>query len=295
MSSHLPDPRGRAFDPFTRMTIKTEAGRHGDFYHRALGMSWPRFLALLGGSFLIVNTLFGALYMIGASAIEGARPGSFADHFFFSVETLATIGYGVMSPHTIYGHLLVTVEAMTGMFGISIVAALAFARFSLPQSRVRFSNVAVIDNFDGVPTLMLRAANARRNSIVSARVQVSILRQETTKEGISIRRFYDLSLARSETPIFSLSWLIMHPITAASPLYQITEEGLNSSEFALLVSITGIDETLSQTLHARHSYFSTDIRLHHRFRDMLEVSDDGNRLLDLRRIDEVEQVSSRAA
>ena len=272
------------------MTIKTEMGNHGDLYHRAVRMPWPPFLAWLAVGFLSVNAVFGVLYMAGTDTIQGARSHSFADHFFFSVQTLATIGYGVMSPRTMYGHLLVTCEAMIGMFGIGIVAALAFARFSLPKSRVRFSNVAVISAFDGVPTLMLRAANERRNSIIAARVQVSLLRQETTLEGFSIRRFYDLSLSRSETPIFSLSWLIMHPITAASPLHHLVEEGLERGEFALLVSITGLDETLSQTLHARQSYFNSDVRVNHRFRDMLEVSDSGERLLDLRRIDEVEPV-----
>jgi inward rectifier potassium channel len=284
-------PRARPpFDPFTRTTIKTQLAPHGDVYHRAVRMSWPRFLALLAGCFVLVNVLFGLLYMAGPNTIEGARADSFADHFFFSVQTLATIGYGAMFPRTTYGHVLVTLEAMIGMFGIGILAALAFARFSLPRSRVRFSKVAVITNFDGVPTLMVRAANERSNSIIAARVQVSLLREETTKEGFSMRRFYDLALSRSETPIFSLSWLIMHPITPTSPFHEVTEEGLGNCEFALLVSITGLDETLSQTLHARRSYFNTDIRLNHRFRDMLEVSQDGDRLVDLRRIDDTEPV-----
>jgi inward rectifier potassium channel len=285
-------PRARPpFDPFTRTTIKTQLAAHGDLYHRAVRMSWPRFLTLLAGAFLLVNALFGLLYMAGPNTIEGTRPDSFADHFFFSVQTLATIGYGAMFPRTTYGHVLVTVEAMIGMFGIGILAALAFARFSLPRSRVRFSKAAVITAFNGVPTLMLRAANERSNSIIAARVQMSLLREETTQEGLRIRRFYDLVLSRAETPIFSLSWLIMHPITPTSPFHEVTDEGLENCEFALIVSITGLDETLSQTLHARQSYFNTDIRLNHRFRDMLEVSEDGDRLIDLRRIDDTEPVS----
>ena len=281
------------FDPFTRLTIKSGLTGHEDFYHSTVRMPWLRFLAALAAGFVLINALFGLLYMLGAQTIAGARPGSFIDHFFFSVQTLATIGYGVMYPQSVYGNMLVTLEAMFGMFGIGIVAALAFARFSLPRSRIRFSKVAVISNFDGTPTLMLRAANERRNSIIAARVQVSLLRQETTQEGLGIRRFYDLALARSETPMFSLSWLIMHPITLASPLHQITAEKLERGEFALLVSITGLDETLSQTLHARQSYFNTDIRLNHRFRDLLEVSASGDRVLDLSRIDETEPVPSQ--
>ena len=290
LASQSPGAR-QNFDPFTRITIRTELGGGGDFYHRAVRMPWPAFLGLLAGSFFLINALFGLLYMVGSGTIVGASAGSFQDHFFFSVQTLATIGYGVMYPHTTYGHLLVTCEAMIGMFGIGIVAALAFARFSLPKSRVRFSRVAVISMFDGVPTLMLRAGNERRNAIIAARVQVSLLRQEVTKEGFTIRRFYDLGLARAETPLFALSWLIMHPITPASPLFQITAQQLEQHEFALLVSITGLDETLSQTLHARQSYFNTDLRLHYRFRDMLEVSEAGDRVLDLRKIDDIESVT----
>ena len=277
------------FDPFTRTTIKTGA-TGGDLYHRAVRMSWPAFLSLLAGGFLVVNMLFGLLYMLGTNTIEGTRADSFGDHFFFSVQTLATIGYGAMFPRTTYGHILVTVEAMIGLFGIGITAALAFARFSLPRARVRFSKVAVITSFDGVPTLMLRAANERSNSIIAARVQMSLLREETSKEGLKLRRFYDLALARAETPMFALSWLVMHPITPTSPFHEVTQEGLANCEFALLVSITGLDETLSQTLHARTSYFNTDIRMNHRFRDMLEVLASGDRLVDLRRIDDTESV-----
>ena len=278
----------KGFGRYTRMTILAQAGGGSDLYHRAVRMRWRAFLALLAAGFLAINALFGLLYMLGSNTIAGAAPDSFSDHFFFSVQTLATIGYGAMSPHTLYGHLLVTVEAMVGVIAIGIVAALAFARFSLPRARVRFSDVAVISNFEGVPTLMIRASNERHNSILAARAQVSLLRQELTREGINIRRFYDLPLARSETQIFSLSWLIMHPITATSPLYEISEERLQAAEFALLVSITGIDENLSQTLHSRHSYFNTEVRLNYRFRDMLEVLESGERRLDLRRISDIE-------
>lgn len=280
------------FDPFTRTTIRADGAMIGDFYHRALRMSWPAFVLILSAVFLCVNVMFAALYMVGGHAINGARPGSFEDHFFFSVQTLATIGYGVMSPRSLYGNILVTCEAMIGMFGIGTIAALAFARFSLPSARVRFSDVAVITQFNGTPTLMLRAANERTNALIAARVQVSLLRQEMTQEGLAIRRFYNLNLERAETPIFTLSWLIMHRITEASPLFGLTAEEIMGADFALLVSITGLDETVSQSVHARRSYFNADIKLNHRFRDMLEFSDDGNRVIDLRRMNAIEPDST---
>jgi inward rectifier potassium channel len=282
----------RTFDPFTRTTIKTVSSDRRDFYHRALRLPWSAFMALLGLGVLALNALFGLLYMLGDRAIAGTQPGSFLDHFFFSVQTFTTIGYGAMYPQTMYGHVLVTIEALTGLLSIGLIAMLAFARVSLPIARIRFSNTAVIADFDGTPTLMFRAANERRNSLIAARVQVSLLRQETTREGTAMRRFYDLALARSETPIFSLSWLVMHPITPASPLYQLTEADLRHADFALLVTITGLDETVSQTMHARHAYLSSDVLWNHRFKDMVEETPGGDRHVDLRRIDQTEPIAA---
>jgi inward rectifier potassium channel len=284
------ESRRRAFDPFTRTAIRKVSSDRSDFYHRALRLPWSAFMALLGLGVLALNALFGLLYMLRDGAIAGTQPGSFLDLFFFSVQTFTTIGYGAMYPQTMYGHVLVTIEAITGLLSIGLIAMLAFARVSLPIARIRFSNVAVIADFDGTPTLMFRAANERRNSLISARAQVSLLRQETTREGAALRRFYDLELARSETPVFSLSWLILHPITTASPLYQLTEADMQKGEFALLVTITGLDETVSQTMHARHAYLSTDVRWNHRFRDMIEELASGDRVVDLRRIDQTEPV-----
>lgn len=275
-------------DAATRTTILTSASGPADGYHWALSISWPRFLVLLAGAFLLVNVLFGALYDAVPGTIAGTRADSLIDHIFFSVQTLATIGYGAMYPRTTYGHILVTVEAMIGMLGVGLVAALAFARLSLPRARIRFSQVAVVTEFDGVPTLMLRAANERTNALLSARVQVSLLRPETSREGHRMRRFYDLALARSESPIFALSWTVMHPITASSPLHGLGAADYASGDFAIIVTITGLDETVAQTVHARQSYLSSAVRFGHRFVDMIEDAGPGQRLVNLTRIDDTE-------
>jgi len=291
MTSSAPPPK---FDPFLKTTVLATAAPEWDFYHRAVRLSWPWFLSGFALAFGLVNALFGALYMVGDHAIAGARQDSFSDHFFFSVQTLATIGYGGMAPATLYGHILVTVEAMLGLLGVGLFAALAFARLSLPRARIRFSEVAVVSLFDGVPTLMFRAANERRNSILGARVQVSVLRRETTREGSAIRRFHDLQLSRAETPMFALSWLVMHPLNATSPLGGLTQESLHAQEFALLVTITGMDETLSQTVHARHTYFNRDVLWNHRFVDIIQEGEAGTRVVDLRRIDATEPATTHS-
>lgn len=276
--------------PLLRTTVLAASSEAWDLYHRALRISWLSFFLLFFIAFLLINTVFGVLYMLGNQAISGAEQGSFADHFFFSVQTLATIGYGGMLPKTLYANMLVTLEAMIGLLGVGLFAALAFARLSLPRARIRFSNVAVVSNFDGIPTLMFRVANERLNTIIGARVKVNLLRTETTREGLKIRRYYDLKLTRSETPTLSLSWLILHPLVDESPLLKLTENQLQNEEFALLVTIMGVDETLSQTMHARHNYFNSDIRWNHRFVDIIHEADAGNRVVDLRLIDHTEQI-----
>ena len=177
-----------------------------DLYHYLLVLPWSAFIA---GFFLVyfgLNLIFAALYLLGDGAVANARPVVFADVFFFSVETLSTIGYGQMSPATFYGNALMTIEATTGVMPVAVAAGLMFARFSRPTARVVFSKVAVVGPFNGVPTLSLRLANERRNQILEAQVSLTLVRDEQTGEGHWIRRFYDLNLARQRSPIFAMTF-----------------------------------------------------------------------------------------
>jgi inward rectifier potassium channel len=164
----------------------------GDLYHHLLTLRWWAFLLGLAAVYLSLNVIFAVLYLIGDGAIANARPGVFADAFFFSVETISTIGYGQLSPATLYGHIVMTGEALVGLMLIAVAAGLMFARFSRPVARVVFSNVAVVAPYNGVPTLTLRLANQRRNEILEAQVSVSLVRDERTVEGEWMRRIYDL-------------------------------------------------------------------------------------------------------
>ena len=175
-----------------------------DFYHGVLTASWPVFILQLAALFLTVNLIFALLYVLDRGGIANARPGNFADAFFFSVQTLGTLGYGVMAPRTLYANMLVTAESFTGILTIALFTGIMFARFSRPFARVVFSKVAVVAPFDGVPTLMFRAANQRGNSILDASVTVSLARQYTTLEGVEMRRFHELKLLRSSNPLFAL-------------------------------------------------------------------------------------------
>jgi inward rectifier potassium channel len=248
--------------------------RFRDLYHHLLTASWPALLMTIAAAFAAVNAIFAVIYMLDRG-IENARPGSFADAFFFSVQTMATIGYGKLAPDTTLANILMTVEALTGLLGLAMVTGLVFAKFSRPTARVRFSRVAVISRRDGVPSLMFRMANVRGNRIVDATVHVVLARQEKTMEGEEVRRFFDLALQRYRNSIFSYSWTAIHPITETSPLHGQTRQSLERAGAEIIVSMTGLDESFGQTVHARHSYRPRDIEWGARLADILERTPQG--------------------
>ncbi len=251
-----------------------------DPYHLLLTIPWTGFIALVVLGYGAVNALFAGAYLLQPNSIANARPGSFLDAFFFSVQTIASIGYGGMSPNTLYANALVTVEAIASIIGIAVLTGLTFARFANPTARVIFSKVAVITVYNGVPTLMFRTANQRRNLILEAQLQVYFMRDEVSAEGYRIRRFYDLALLRSKTPSFTLSWTAMHPINPESPLYGETPESLRAKRSSIIVSLSGIDDTVSQVLHTRYTYGADDILWHHQLVDIFHETPDGHRYLD---------------
>ncbi|MES2125908.1 MAG: ion channel [Pseudomonadota bacterium] len=251
-----------------------------DLYHWMLAMSWPRFFALVGGLYLVTNLLFATLLFIVPGSVNNARPGEFLDVFFFSIETLATVGYGFMNPASAYGHVVASCEILVGMLEVAVVTGLMFARFSRPSSRILFSRVAVIAKFNGTPTLMIRTGNERNNLILEATVRASIVRRESTLEGQEFTRFYDLPLERNSTSVFALSWTVMHRIDEHSPLFGRSAEDLLAEGATLMVSISGMDDTLNDFVHARYSYGPDELLYGRRFVDILSERDGEVRLLD---------------
>jgi inward rectifier potassium channel len=258
----------------------------GDSYHRVLTTSWPRLIMLLVALYLVANVLFALAYLALPGGIQNARPGSFADVFFFSVQTMATIGYGYFIPQSLAVHIVVTVEAIAGLLGFSVGAGLMFAKFSRPTARVVFSRVAVIRPYDGVPSLMFRMGNERSNQIATAKLHVAILCNEYTPEGDSVRRLRDMRLTRGEHPAFGLSWTAVHPIDEQSPLYGETPASLRKKSALIIASLTGLDETFSQTVYARHSYGADEIMWNAKFVDIFSQDADGRPVLDFARIHE---------
>lgn len=267
-------------DQFTFVRLGSQKFHWGDLYHLLLRISWPGFLSIVVIAYLITNACFAIAYLAGGDDIANAKPGSFLDAFFFSVQTMASIGYGAMYPKTLYSNFLVAIEALVGLIELAMTTGLIFARFSIPTARVMFSRVVVIAPFDGVLTLMFRAANQRHNQILEAQLRVSLVRDEVTLEGKSMRRIYDLPLVRNQTPIFGQTLTVMHPIDEHSPLYNATQSTLLASDVAIVVILTGIDDTVSQTVHARHIYSAQDILCNMAFVDLFFNLPDGRRAID---------------
>ncbi len=262
--------------------------------HLLLAAPWPVFLAMVAGAYGLVNLIFAGLYLLdpaGIGGVAGGGPARFSDAFFFSVQTLGSIGYGVLHPASLTVNLLVSAESLVGLLFIALTTGLAFSRFSRTVARIRFSTMATVHPYDGVPTLMFRLANERRNSIVDARLKVFLALDEYSSEGHRMRRLIPLALRRSEGIVFMLIWTAMHPIDQHSPLHGLGPEQLAAARAELLVAFSGIDETLERPIHARHNYPAARIAFDQRFVDMVETDGEGH-ILHFELLDCIEPIAS---
>jgi inward rectifier potassium channel len=261
-----------------------------DLSHRCMTASWPTFIGGAATVFAVFNAIFACLYWLGERPIANTSPNSFLSYLYFSIETLSTAGYGDMHPQTDYGHAVATVELFTGIFSMSLMTGLIFARFSRPNARLLFADHPVISDHEGKPTLMIRFANERHNIIGNATARLWLLRDEVSREGGTSRRFYELPLVRNEHPVLALSWTLYHVLSAESPLYGLDANDLAASSVSLVVVVSGYDVVAAQIVHARKSYDHSDIRFGHRYADILGTSEDGRLRIDYGRFHETIEV-----
>jgi inward rectifier potassium channel len=283
-------------NPLTKLrTVGLERAPFEDVYHSILVRPWWQFVLATALAFLGVNALFALLYMIEPGSVTNARPGNYEDAFYFSVQTLATIGYGNMAPATRFAHWVVTLEAFTGILTVAVITGVTFSKFSRPTARVAFSAKVAAPTRNGVPHLMFRMANRRNNLVVEATLRVLTLVRETTVEGETVRRPIELKLVRDRSALFTLSWTAMHAIEEGSPFYgEGALERLRASGAEMYLSFSGIDETFAQTIHARWRYTLDDIAWGQRFADILTIHADGSRVIDYSHFDEVVPVNQPA-
>ncbi len=250
--------------------------------HLMLAVPWPVFFGLIAAGYLLLNLLFSLLYWIdphGIAGVAGATT-SFAEAFFFSVQTLGSIGYGALHPASLFTNLIVTVESLVGLIVIALMTGMAFSRFSRSTARILFSEAVTVHDYDGVPTLMFRVANERRKTILEARIQAYLAIDERTSEGHRMRRLHPMVLNRERSPLFLLTWTVMHPIDQHSPLHERTQRELAINHAEILISFSGIDETLERPIHAHHNFPVSQVLFGHCFVDMMQEEEDEGQSFD---------------
>jgi inward rectifier potassium channel len=255
-------------------------------------LTWPGFAGLIFAIYLLINVVFAALYMLDPHAVGEMPPGSFLHAFFFSVETLATVGYGHMYPDSVYGHLISMLEIMVGMFGLAVITGLIFVRFSRPTARIHFSKVAVIAPFDGVPNLMIRVANLRHQAMVEPDFRMFLLRNTVTAEGDEMRRFRSLKLDFDHLITFPAVLTVRHRIDQESPLFGMTPEDFQQQDIRIVASIVGVDTVIVAPVQGFGDYNYDQIEWNRRFVEIYDQNEEGQWTVDYGRIDETEEVAA---
>jgi inward rectifier potassium channel len=257
-----------------------------DTYHLILNLSWPGFAAFVFSIYLLINLGFAGLYNLDPHSV--AEMSSFFDAFFFSVETLATVGYGHMYPDSLYGHLITMLEIMVGLFGLAVITGLIFVRFSRPTARIHFSKVAVITPFDGVPTLMIRVANLRHQAMVEPEFRMILMRDSITAEGEEVRRFRSLKLEFDHLIAFPAVLTVRHRIDEESPLFGMTPEDFQQQDVRILASIVGVDTVIVAPVQSLRDYNYDQFEWNRRFVEIYSENEEGDWTVDYGRIDETE-------
>ena len=259
-----------------------------DPYHLAVALTWPQFLAALLALYLSVNVVFAALFWLVPGSVANARPDSFADAFFFSIETLATVGYGEMYPATLYGHEVASAEIVCGLGFTAILTGLTFVRFSRPRAKLVFAANPVVAMHNGKPTLMVRIGNGRAGVLADAAAKLNVLLSETTAEGKLFRRAQELRLERAHIPLFPLDWTLMHVLDERSPLHGYDMARAIEADARVFVTLEARDPTLATSVHEIRTYMPEDIRFGMRYTDAVTIAEDGTPVADLTRVGALE-------
>lgn len=265
-----------------------------DTYTRLVTMSWPRFFMVILITYLIVNTLFAVAYnLIGIESLDGAKGitlrDQFFDAFFFSAQTISTVGYGHISPQGFITSVLAAFESMLGLLAFALATGLLYGRFSRPTSKVSFSKKMVIAPYQDQKGLMCRLVNLRKNSLIDLEVQMIITFNEHV-EGKLKRSFYPMELERSKISVLSLNWTLVHPINEESPIFGKTPEELKAAEVEFLLILRAFDDTFAQTIHTRTSYQDDDIEWDSKFKIMHYHNEQGKTVMDYSLFDKIEKI-----
>jgi inward rectifier potassium channel len=259
-----------------------------DPYYLANSLTWPAYLLGLVVLYVSVNAVFAFLYWLVPGAVAQARPYSFQDAFFFSIETIGTVGYGEMYPATLYGHVIASTEIVSNLAFVTVLTGLTFVRFSRPRARFVFADRLVVATHKGTPTLMLQIGNGRAGVLMDATAKLNVLLSEVAEDGSALRRIQELRLLRAHIPLFPLSWTLMHALSEESPLVGYDAARVLSKQARVFVTLEAHDPALATTVRDIRTYAPEDICFGARYRDPIAIAGDGLAVLDLRKIGALE-------
>ncbi len=270
--------------------VRRRGGVNVNFYLFLIDTTWPKFVAIVAAAYLIVNLLFATLFIAaGTQHLAGANTntgvGPFESAFFFSVHTLTTVGYGSVYPVGMAANIIAALEAMTGLMGFALATGLLYGRFSRPSAKIAFSDVMIVAPYQDGTSLQFRIANQRDNVLLELEANVLMMYVDKT-EGEARRKFVALNLERSSVYFFPLTWTVVHPITADSPIYGKDADDLAEMQAEFLILIKAFDDTFSQIVHARYSYRHVEVEWGARFQPAFFVDRTGDMVLELNRVND---------
>jgi inward rectifier potassium channel len=276
--------------------VGTPIFRTSDAYNALIGMSWTMFNVMVFSAYLIINFLFALLYLyLGIENLDGIKPGGsafrhFMDAFFFSAQTISTVGYGHISPSGLATSFLAALESLVGLLSFALATGLLYGRFSRPSAKIRYSKNMVVAPYRDITGLMFRLANHRSNQLIELEVNVMLTYNDIVN-GKAIRQFVPLELERNRISLLTLSWTVVHPITEDSPLKTMDQEFLRKNEAEFIVMLKAFDDSFSQTVHSRTSYTDEELVWGARFISAISLDENGVNVLALNQIDELEKLS----
>jgi inward rectifier potassium channel len=264
-------------------------------YHNLITMGWGKFWLLVLACYLIANIFFAAIYVsLGAGSLDGAEGHNFfeqfMDAFFFSAQTISTVGYGHISPHGMMANSIAAMESMVGLLAFALATGLLYGRFSRPSAKIKFSkNLLVAPYMENSKGIMFRLANFRRNTLIDLQIEVIFSYNEDV-DGKKIRRFLSLELERKRVSILTMNWTVVHPLNDDSPLRDISPESMRETEASFAILLKAFDDTFSQTVHSRTSYQYDEMVWDAKFKPAFDRDEEGRLVLDLNKIDHFEAV-----
>lgn len=257
-------------------------------YNSLINMSWRKFWSIILLSYLAINIFFASIYVaLGIEHIQGETGITARDHFFdaffFSAQTISTVGYGHLSPQGFATSIIAAIESMLGLLTFALATGLLYGRFSRPSAKITYSENILVSPYRDITAYMFRFANFRSNQLIELKISV-LISINILEDGKVIRRFLPLELERDEINLLTLSWTIVHPITENSPLKELSLQNLIEGQAEFVVMLKAFDDSFSQTVHSRTSYKAEEVVFNAEFDKIISTDENGVAIIAMDKI-----------